>query len=85
MSKTTLIANSLFLSLVSVLVLSIILYLTPLKLAIAPSITLLFTAVLFLTLAVIYGIFLRRKFGTTSDNTPTPQIVLVNETWLLKQ
>jgi len=85
MSKTTLIANSLFLSLVSVLALSIIIYLAPLKLAFAPFITLLLAAALSLTLAVIYGIFLKRKFGTINDNTPSPQIVLVNETWLLKQ
>ena len=84
MSKTTLIANSLILSLGTVLSLTILAYLLRLTLIVSPGILKAAAGVLFLTLTAGFALYLRRKFGPHDDKGRKPNTILVNETWLMK-
>ena len=84
MSKTTLIANSLILSLGTVLSLAILAYLMRLTLLFSPSVLISSAVILLLVLTAGFALYLRRNFGSYEDKARKPKTVLVNETWLLK-
>jgi len=84
MRMTTLIANSLTLSLGCFVILSILAYLVKLDSVMSPVALISGGIVLILALAAIFAVYLRKKFGPSPMNMDTADTVLVNETWLLK-
>ena len=84
MSKTTLIANSLILSLGTVLSLAILAYLMRLTLFFSPGVLISSAIILLLVLTAGFALYLRRKFGSYDEKARNPKTVFVNDTWLLK-
>lgn len=84
MSKTTLIANSLILSLGSVLCLAIISVLIPRNFVPSPLISVVIGLILVFVLTVAFAVYLHRKFGSSVGENQKADSVLVNETWLLR-
>ena len=84
MSKTTLIANSLTLSLGTILCLAILAYLIKLNLFMTPPMIAIIGGVLLILLTASFAVYLRKKFGLRDNLDLSKKVVLVNETWLLK-
>ena len=84
MRKSTLVANSLILSLGCVLCLAIITYLLPFNIALTPATLVIFGLILTLTLMAVFAIYLHKKFRANKNQKHAPETVLINETWLLK-
>ncbi len=85
MSKMTLLANSLILSLGCILSLAILAYLLKLNQVVTSSVLISAAGILLFVLTAAFGLYLRRKFGSYEDEQRKPETILVNETWLLKQ
>ena len=84
MSKSTLAANSLILSLGSALCLAIIIYLLPINIALSAAMLAVVSTTLVLVLAAGFALYLYKKFGSNADKPSTPETVFVNETWIMK-
>jgi len=83
-SKTTLIVNSLILSLSCCLSLSILAYLVKVNLFIPRNSLAILGGILFITLTVGFALYLHKQFGSNTKKKPAVQTILVNDTWLLK-